>query len=82
MKSGAAIEFNPNSGYVFLVDDQLNIAMLNDERKLENQVPCDTCGHEYFLSQLQEKNDERLCEDCAPPPRALTDFLEKHDMPQ
>jgi hypothetical protein len=35
-----AVEFNPNSGEVFLVDDDYGVAMVNDNGKLENSVVC------------------------------------------
>ena len=47
-----AVEFNPNSGEVFLVDEDYQVAMVNDNRKLENWVTCFNCGREGFRSEL------------------------------
>lgn len=66
------IEFNPNSGNVFLVDDEFNVAMLNNEGKLENWVSCRACDNEGFRSEIKI-NDEGYCEDCEEVNREKTD---------
>jgi hypothetical protein len=49
---GVAVEFNPNSGNVFLVDEDLRVAMVNDNGKLENWVNCFNSGAEEFRGEL------------------------------
>lgn len=53
---GFKIEFNPNSGNVFLVDDDYNVVMLNDSGKLENWLNCPQCGEEGFISEYGNGN--------------------------
>ena len=59
---GVAVEFNPESGNVFLVDEDYNVAMLNDG-KLENLITCIYCGAEGFKSELK-LDDDGNCPDC------------------
>lgn len=49
---GVALELNTYSGVVFLVDEELNVAMLNDD-KLEDFFVCPECGEEGFKEELQ-----------------------------
>jgi hypothetical protein len=57
--------FNPNSGNVFLVDDDFRTFMLNDDDKLEEWVNCPNCGHEDFKSQVKiDVDNEGHCEVC------------------
>lgn len=42
-----AVEFNPNSGNVFLVDGDCNVAMMNGN-ELETFYSCPQCGNEGF----------------------------------
>lgn len=42
-----ALEFNPRSGNVFLVDEDFNVAMMNGNT-LENWYFCPECGNEGF----------------------------------
>lgn len=55
--SELSIEFNPNSGNVFLVDEYLNVAMMNDG-KLEDFITCHECGHEDFASEFRGTPNE------------------------
>ena len=61
-----AVEFNPNSGNVFLVDGDFNVAMLNGDT-LEDFIICGDCGHEEVASEfVQNVNDEccvKYCKD-------------------
>ena len=57
---GVKSEFNPNSGNVFLVDEDYNVAMMNGD-KLEDFFSCPECGHEGFLEEMQHGED---CEGC------------------
>lgn len=60
---GIKVEFNPNSGNVFLVDDDYNVAMLNDNGKLENFLTCTYCGNEGLRSEI-EIDEDGNCPDC------------------
>lgn len=51
LDDGVAVEFNPDSGNVFLVDDNMNVAMFNGSDKLEMFVSCGNCGVEGFVSE-------------------------------
>ena len=64
---GVSVEFNPNSGNVFLVDDDGNVAMMNDGI-LEDFFSCPQCGAEGFLEEVKDiKNhsgsDKKECRD-------------------
>jgi hypothetical protein len=63
LEDGVSLEFNPNSGYVFLVDEDFNVAMLNDDGKLENWLYCGDCGKEGFRSEVNF-SDDGLCSHC------------------
>lgn len=67
LTDGVAIEFNPSSGNVFLVDEDCNVAMMNDAGKLEMFVSCANCGAEGFVSEddnLSTIAEEGECVDC------------------
>ena len=51
LSDGVAVEFNPESGNVFLVDEDLNVAMKNDNGKLEMFLNCPNCRAEGFASE-------------------------------
>lgn len=66
------LEFNPNSGSVFLVDEDFNVAMINAkfDPQFENGVcvehhtynlelwyNCPICGHEGFLEDMAHHDD-------------------------
>ena len=51
LNNNVAIEFNPNSGNVFLVDEDCNVAMMNGEN-LEDWYYCFECGYEGFKDEL------------------------------
>jgi hypothetical protein len=57
--SGVKVELNPNSGYVFLVDEDFNVAMMNGD-DLELFLNCPYCGHEDFESEFS-KPEESEC---------------------
>lgn len=63
LSDGVTIEFNPNSGNVFLIDEDNNTVMMNQGKKLENWVQCYFCGNEDFKSKININNDS-LCADC------------------
>jgi hypothetical protein len=56
-------EFNRHSGYVFLVNSEYQVAMMNGD-KLEIWHNCPNCGLEGFAEDCQ-LNDEG-CEACHP----------------
>lgn len=53
-----AVEFNPNSGYVFLVDEDFNVAMVQSDT-LRDWFTCPECGEEGFEEVL--KNGKPCC---------------------
>lgn len=59
---GVKVEFNPNSGYVFLVDGDYNVAMVNGDN-LEFRYNCPICGHEGFLEDMQHGEDDEECQE-------------------
>jgi hypothetical protein len=44
---GLTVEFNPNSGNVFLVDEDFRVWMMNGD-KIEEFFSCSECGNEGF----------------------------------
>lgn len=60
--SGVNVEFNPNSGNVFLVDSDYNVAMMNGH-DLEDFFSCPICGHEGFLEDMKHGEDNPECLD-------------------
>ena len=53
------IEFNPNSGCVFLTDGGYNVGMMNGD-DLEQWLNCPECGEEGFLEDMK-KNGKDCC---------------------
>lgn len=64
LNDDAAIEFNPNSGLVYLVDDDYAVAVLNDKNQLENWLTCGDCGAEGLRSEVSFVSESQ-CADCA-----------------
>ena len=61
---GATVEFNRNSGNVFLLDEDYNVAMMNGDT-LELWYNCPYCGHEGFMEDMKEHGeDDGLHPDC------------------
>lgn len=63
---GVHIMFNKHSGYVFLTDEDYNVAMFNGE-KLERFYTCGYCGHKGFKEAFEKhKNCINLlqCPNC------------------
>jgi len=58
---GVAVEFNPKSGHVFLIDEDLNVAMMNGDN-LEDFFSCPECGHEGFLDEMKH-NGNKECKE-------------------
>lgn len=62
---GVAVEFNPYSTYVFLVDEDYNVAMLNVDDELEDFITCPNCGGEGLASEFREDNTDECCQEYA-----------------
>lgn len=54
LEEGVAVEYNPNSGCVFLVDSDYNVGMMNGN-DLEQWLSCPECGTEGFISDIIEE---------------------------
>ena len=59
---GVSVEFNPNSGNVFLVDEDYNVALMNGDN-LEDFFSCPICGHEGFLEDMGHDKDNGECQE-------------------
>lgn len=57
LQDGVTVEFNPNSGKVFLVDSDCNVGMMNGD-DLEQWLNCPECGEEGFLEDLKESGND------------------------
>lgn len=53
-EEGVKIAFNRSSGYVFLTNEDYQVAMLTDDGTLESYYNTPYSGHEGFLSDLVE----------------------------
>jgi len=62
--SGVAVEFNPMSGMVFLVDEDYNAAVMNGH-SLEDFHICPNCGAESVSSDFKEDNTGKCCKEYA-----------------
>ena len=58
---GLKICFNPNSGYVFLSDEDYNVYMEHNG-KLEQWFNCPNCGNEGFKEDFDTM--ENKCNEC------------------
>lgn len=61
---GVAVEFNPMSGYVFLVDEDYNVAIMNGD-ELEDFHTCPNCGGEGVASDFRQDNEAECCQEYA-----------------
>jgi hypothetical protein len=62
---GVKWEYNPDSDNLFLVDDDFNVAMVNDDTgKLERWHTCGNCGLEGFRTNIKfhEKDSDLICQ--------------------
>lgn len=55
LSDGVTVMMNSDSGYVFLTDEDFNVAMMNGDR-LERFHSCPVCGAEGFAEELMESN--------------------------
>jgi len=65
---GLKLCFNTHSGYVFLVDDDYRVYMINEEtNKLEEWFSCPICGAEGFKEDVinieNHTGDKKECEE-------------------
>jgi len=51
------VEFNLNSGCVFLIDEEFNVGMMNGD-DLEQWINCPECGTEGFLEEMIEEGHD------------------------
>jgi len=63
LTEGITLNFNINSGFVFLSDEDYNVAMLNGE-ELEQFFSCPECGREGFKEEFAECECKRCKEIC------------------
>ena len=55
---GVTAEFNPNSGNVFLTNDEYDVAMLTSDGTLESWYYTPYSGYEGFLDDLLDEVDD------------------------
>lgn len=60
---GIAVEFNLNSAMVFLVDEDGNVAVMEDD-KLVDFLSCPTCGNEGTKSDMLNDRSFEKADDC------------------
>ena len=64
---GLKIAMNMSSGYVFLTNEDLQVAMFNGE-KIERWYTCSNCGNEGFFEDIHKKDtgleDGLICNEC------------------
>jgi len=60
LEGGVNVEFNPNSGHVFLVDEDYNVAM-EFEGKLVDWVYCPDCGFEDYKPEFRCNAVKKCC---------------------
>ena len=63
LDGGVNWEYNPDSDNLFLVDENYNVAMFNDDGELENFLNCGNCGKEGFRSEV-DFCDDNTCKEC------------------
>jgi hypothetical protein len=57
---GVNVEFNLNSGMVFLVDEDYNVAVMSGHQ-LEDFITCPNCGNEDVASEFKKNNEDVCC---------------------
>ena len=58
---GVEVWFNKFSGFVFLSDEDYNVAMLNIDDILEDFYVCPNCGHEDTASDFLGSSRDDCC---------------------
>lgn len=59
---GLTLNFNKNSGFVFLSDENYDVWMMNGD-KLEQWYSCPICGHEGFKEDMTHNEDNPECQE-------------------
>ena len=59
-----AVEFNPYSGFVFLVDADYNVGIMEGD-KLVNYFSCPHCGHEETQTNFRDQAEGECCHEYA-----------------
>jgi len=59
---GVKVAMNTSSGYVFLTNEDYQVAMMNGD-KLESFYTCPICGHEGFLEDMAHGKDDKECQE-------------------
>lgn len=62
LSDGLTLNFNANSGNVFLSDEEYNVGMLNNG-KLEQWFNCGYCGHEGFKEDMLHEPEDFNCKE-------------------
>ncbi len=64
---GVKVAMNMSSGYVFLTNEDFQVAMFNGE-KLESWYSCPNCGNEGFFEDIHKESkgleDGLICNKC------------------
>jgi hypothetical protein len=63
--SGVQVYFNMMSGFVFLSDEDYNVAMLNVDGELEDFITCPNCGGESLASEFRDDCTDECCQEYA-----------------
>jgi len=58
---GLTLNFNPDSGYVFLCDEDFNVGILDDDGKLVQFFSCPQCGKEGTEANYPFSKFEGYC---------------------
>jgi len=61
---GLKLEFNMTFGCVFLVNEDHQVFMLNEDNRLEEFLSCPICGAEGFADEIGWDNDAGACGAC------------------
>jgi len=61
-ESGVSVEFNPQSGMVFLVDEDCNTAVMEDDNLVDFRS-CPDCGNEGTTSDLEVQTLDDCCQE-------------------
>ena len=60
---GLTLNFNSNSGVVFLSDNDYNVGVLNDDNQIEQFLNCGECGNEGIYEDFKD-NANGDCGEC------------------
>jgi hypothetical protein len=56
--------FNKDSGFVFLTNEDYQVAMINEDNNLVMFYSCPICGHEGFLESMVGEEHHLHDEEC------------------